>query len=419
MRKMAVIFVVIGAVTALAACGSSFFASRSAGTSAATSAGTGALPPAHHVTVARHNHPKTKAPPHHRHSHDPSLNLAKRQNIASAVANIDYADEGYGRYDPSALTDPWIQGVVISMSWRWAETRRGVYDWAPLDKEATAWADAGKHVVLAVDFSNSTGGECSAGSGQSLPTWEIARIPTYCDSDMDVLIPDWFNPTFQSDAKAFVAALAQHVQAQPYYDAISYVRISVGMGSTAFAVMPDGGGGALGHAQEDYGADMAWMERHWGYTPQKWEAFQETMLAAYSDDFPAPVSVIYPVAKQDINPATGNPVDVDVAEWGAPRHIGIGSEGMLPGGFGGGQGYADLNTIIAWMHQHYPGNYIQVQSANPPMDASQVAQSVSTAERYGIDSIEWYQQEAVNGTFKPAMDGYQTWAAQRHPLPNT
>ena len=351
-------------------------------------------------------------PPHQpSHGRGPLLNLVSPPKIVGTAANIDYADEGYGRYDPSALTDPWIQGVVIQMAWRFVETRRGVYDWAPLDQEAAAWSGAGKRVVLAVDLSNDTGGGCFSGR-TALPAWEIARIPTYCDPDMNLVMPDWFNPTFQSDAKAFIAALGKHVQAQPYYDAISYVRISVGLGGTAFPVTPDGGGGMIGSPQRDYRTDKTWIENHWGYTPQKWEAFQETMLGAYNADFPAPVQVIYTVVRQDINPATGNPVELDVAKWAGPRHIGIGNENMPAGGFGGGQGYADLNTITAWMHQHYPGNYIQVQSVNN-MDASQVAQSVSTAERFGIDSIEWYQVEAVNRNFRTAMYGYQAWANQR------
>jgi hypothetical protein len=177
--------------------------------------------------------------------------------------------------------------------------------------------------------------------------------------------------------------------------------------------MPDGGGGAAGPPQKGYSIAKAWMEKHWGYTPQAWEAFQENMLAASNADFPAPVPVIYPIVAQDINPATGNPVDVDVAEWGAPRHIGIGQENMQPGGFGSGNGYADFNTIAAWMHQHYPGNYIQVQSANY-LNERQVAQSVSTAEGYGVDSVEWYEDEAVNAHFQTAMDGYQTWVDQIH-----
>jgi hypothetical protein len=65
--------------------------------------------------------------------------------------------------------------------------------------------------------------------------------------------------------------------------------------------------------------------------------------------------------------------------------------------------------IAAWMHEHYPGNYIQFQSGNN-LDQSQVAQSVRTAEAYGADSVEWYEDEAVNGNFQTALDGYQTWA---------
>lgn len=351
-----------------------------------------------------------KARPPHQPSHGrgPTLNLVMHRNIVTVPANIYYADDGYGRYDRSALTDSWIQGVVIQMSWRWAEIRRGVYNWGPLDREATAWADAGKHVVLAVDLSNDTGGGCSSGR-MALPGWEMARIPSYCDADMNVRIPDWFSAVFQSDAKAFAAALGAHVRARPYYHAISYVRISTGMGGTAFPVMRNGGGGGVGPVQRDYRTDLAWIERHWGYTPRKWEAFQETMLGSYAADFPAPVSVIYTVVQQGIDPATGNPVELDVARWGAPRRIGIGNENMAPGGFGRANGYADFNMIAAWMHQHYPANYIQVQSVNN-MNASGVSESVSTAERIGIDSIEWYPHEAVNLTFRPVMAGYQAWA---------
>jgi hypothetical protein len=115
---------------------------------------------------------------------------------ARTMANVDYASGRYGAYSSAALRDSWVQGVVINLDWRAIQTSPGTssssYNWAPLDRAATAWANAGKHIALVVRATNEVGGGCSAGVAQILPGWEITalhnalgRIGTFCDKDLE------------------------------------------------------------------------------------------------------------------------------------------------------------------------------------------------------------------------------------------
>jgi hypothetical protein len=331
-------------------------------------------------------------------------------------ANVDYASGGYGAYNSAALGDSWVQGVDINLDWSAVETSLGTYNWTPLDDTATAWANAGKHIVLAVRAANETGGGCSAGSAQFLPGWEISALGTkgtYCDTDLDSLVPDWFSSTFQSDFQAFISALGAHVSAQPYYSSISYVRIGVGLGGEAFYLMPNGTGSGCSDSppttpcQEDFSADKTWMENNWDYTPQAWESFQEKMLTAYDAAFPSPVQVIYTIDKQDTDPATGNPVDLDVAEWGTNHGgIGIGEQCLPPGGLGS---YADFGTIDSWVRDNHPNAYVQFQTCGQTTTASAEQGIIDAAEGYGAKSVEWYEDTVVSPPSEKDMTAYQTW----------
>jgi hypothetical protein len=324
----------------------------------------------------------------------------------STFANVDFAAGGYGQYDPAALHDSWVQSVIINLDWSQVERSPGSFDWAPLDQTATTWANAGKHVVLVVRAANEIGGGCSAtGWGQILPGWEInalhnalGRTGTFCDKGVNSLVPDWFSGTFQSDFLAFVRALGAHVTAQPYYDSISYVRIGVGLGGEAFFLFPQNG----------YSADKSWMETNWGYSPQAWENFQETMLGAYDAAFPAPVQVIYPINAQDTAP-DGNPVDYNVARWAITNfsNIGIGAECLEPSGIGQ---YGDFGPIVTLLRDSHPNAYIQFQTCGVTTSASEEQGIINAAEGYGAKSIEWYESTIVSPPSVPDMTAYQTWA---------
>jgi hypothetical protein len=320
-------------------------------------------------------------------------------------ANVDYASGSYGKYAPAALTDSWVGGVDINMDWDQVQPTMKKYDWTPLDKELQAWSLAGKHVIIVVRFANEVGGGCSADSGSFLPGWEIARIPTFCDTDLNSLIPDYFSSRFQSDFLTFIAKLGSHLAASPYKSAISYIRIGVGLGGEGFYLMPDGTYGT--EHQTQLSAYKAKLEA-WGYTAQAWEAWQEKMLAAYVAARPAGIQVIYPIVVQDINAKTSEPVDLDVAKWATDHGgIGIGQECIRPAGYGSGGGYADFNQIDSWVHAHHPKAYIQFQTCGV-VPSSQVPGIISAAKRYWGRSVEWYESTITDSAYESEMNGYQT-----------
>jgi hypothetical protein len=337
-------------------------------------------------------------------NHDSLVNGGNLDNTASSMmANVDYTTGPYGAYDSAALHDSWVQGVIINVNWRAAEPSPGTFNFAPLDSTATAWADAGKRIVIVVRATNEIGGGCSAGIQQYLPGWEITALHnamgsagTFCDQDVDSLVPDWFSSTFQSNFLAFISALGAHVSARPYYSSITYVRIGDGLGGEGFFLFP----------QNSYEADRSWMETHWGYSPQAWENFQETMLAGYRAAFPRPVQIIYPIAAQD-DLAPNDPVDLAVAEWATNYGgIGISEECLGPGGL---NNYADFATIDSWVRDNHPNTYIEFQTCGQTTSASEEQGIIEAAEGYGAKSIEWYQNTIVSPPSVSDMAAYQTW----------
>jgi hypothetical protein len=185
------------------------------------------------------------------------------------------------------------------------------------------------------------------------------------------------------------------VAAQSYFSSISYARIGVGLGGEGYYLMP---------GQSGYNADKSWMEANWHYTPQAWEHFQETMLAAYDAAFPRPVQVIYPmVAQDDLTP--GVPVDQAVAEWATNYGgIGIGAECLPTIGLN-----RPLAFIDRWVRAHHPNAYIQFQACGPISSASAEQAIIKAAESYGGKSIEWYESTVARPPSESAMNTYQKW----------
>jgi hypothetical protein len=327
-------------------------------------------------------------------------------------ANVDYAAGGYGAYNSKVLSEPWVQGVDINIDWSTVQPKESLksINWGPLNKTALKWAKAGKHIIIVVRFANETNGVKGATcqkpyTGQILPGWEATRVPTFCDKDMNTLIPDYFNPTFQSDWLAFVDALGSHLANASYKSSISYVRLGVGLGGESFLLMPNGTGG-----QKDEAADKRAITAAWHYTPQKWQNWQKAMLTAYRAAIPARIPVIYAIAVQDTY--EGHPIDYNVALW-AMQHggFGIGQECLGPTGFGSGDGYADFNNIDNDLITKYPATYLQFQGCGQVTRASEERSIISLAEKYHARSYEWYESTLVppGPPSSSDMTAYQTW----------
>lgn len=310
-------------------------------------------------------------------------------------ANIDYEPGGYGDFEQQALTDPRIGAVDINMNWNAVEPTpptNGVhhYVWGPADAEVQDWAAAGKKVVLVVRYAADQ--EASCDGTQMMPQWELQRIPTFCDAQYGTVIPNYFDPTFISDLQTYIWAIGTHFGASSTKSSILYVRVGLGLVGESFPVW---------HMRSNV---QGWAQlQAWGYSPAKWEAWQEARLAFINRVF-SYTTVIYPVNDQEANdPATGLPLQAAVAYWAAARGIGIGQQGLVPD-----YTYARIDVICAQVRQRWPSTYIEFQTVGPVSDRVEVLGDIETAQRYGARFIEWYARDAVNASFQPLFQQWQS-----------
>ena len=344
-----------------------------------------------------------------------ALPTAMAPHTTSYPANIEYDPAGYGTYNQAALTNPNIDAVDINLNWYLVEPQPGVFDFAPADREIAAWVQQGKKVTLELRFQHETNvPAATCASDGWLPSWEAARIPTLCERRSDVtgfVIPDYFDHTFQADWREYVGSVASHYANSPYRSDITYARIALGLGAEAFPLEP-----CFSHVVQ--GCDVAAYKgsihklQTWGYTASSWLRWQESLLSYYKREF-AYTNVIYPINQMmypttnrlNIDAATGNPIDMDVAYWAAAHGIGIGQQG-LAGAYT--KDYAKFNEIDAYVHRHFPHAYIQFQTVAEVSNkgtstcsaACLVQEDVQAAERYHARSIEWYSADDANPSFQ-------------------
>jgi hypothetical protein len=311
---------------------------------------------------------------------------------SSFPANIDYEGlTGYGNYNPAALANPNIGAVDVSMNWSQVEPEQGVFNWGPADSAMAAWSARGKKFTLIIRYvtEDQYQNGCN-NSKQFLPTWEIARIPTFCDSDQGIVIPDYFNATFQADLKAYVQAIATHVAAGPYKNNLLYVRAGVGMGGEGFPYFQKG----------DYlTVDEPQLERY-GYTPTAWAAWQKEMMSAYQQAF-SYTTVIYPVDSLATDPATGKQVQVENAWWAAAQGMGIGAEGLIP---------TTNAPLFQQIRAQYPKIYIQFSTLWSVGNTAGIFGDMQAAKLNGGQFIEWYSPDAVSAANQSIFAQWQQYA---------
>lgn len=343
-----------------------------------------------------------------------------------APANIEYDPGGYGTYNAVALASPTVSAVDVNLNWYQVEPAPGTYDFGPADQEVAAWVSSGKTVTLELRFQheeNLPAATCA--SDGWLPPWVVAKVPATCEqlgAARSLLVPDYFDATFLADWRAYVAAVAAHFAASPYRGDVTYVRVALGLGAESFPLEPCYRPAAQGCSTSEYDAEIRQLQS-WGYTASSWLGWQERLLADYRDAF-AFTTVIYPVNQMlyppssplNRNPATGDPVEMDVAYWAAARGIGIGQEG-LNGTYRAG--FARFDEIAAYVHLHYPNVYLQFQTVaelsnkvTATCDASCLVQlDVRAAEHYHARSIEWYGADDANPVLQPYLAAWQVYVS--------
>ena len=306
-------------------------------------------------------------------------------------ANIDFEPmDSYGTYNPAALTNPNVGAVDINMNWVNVEPQEGVFNWQPVDNEVAAWAEQGKKFVLIIRYIKEGGSEEDCNSPQWMPDWEIARIQSFCD--MSAIIPNYFDPTFKADLKAFIQAIAQHFEQSSYKDHLLYVRIGLGVGGEGFPLLASGNYQA---AKDELTA--------YGYTPQDWAAWQREMLSFFKSVLPHTV-IIYPVNGQDTDPTTDQPVQVENAYWAAANGFGVGQQGLRPG---------TTFPLFQTLRAKYPALYIQYQTISLAGSYKHVQADIEAADRNGAQFVEWYTRDIVNPAYQPLFAQWQQTVSAR------
>jgi hypothetical protein len=337
-------------------------------------------------------------------------------------ANIEFDPGGYGTYNQAALTDPTIGAVDINLNWYQVEPQSGAFNFAPADQEVAAWAADGKKVTLELRFQHEANVPGICTSDGWLPPWVAASIPTLCEKSNGngLVVPDYLSQTFQSDWRKYVATVAGHFANGPYKADVTYVRVALGLGAESFPLEPCYNPAAQGCSEAAYEANVQKLQA-WGYTASSWLRWQEGLLAYYKGTFTY-TTVIYPINQMlsptsnrlNINPATGHPIEMDVAYWAAARGIGLGQEG-LDGPYA--KDYAKFNEISAYVWRHYPDTYLQFQTVSEVSNkgtstcsaACLFQEDVRAAEHYHARSIEWYAADDANPAFQPFLDQWQKY----------
>lgn len=318
----------------------------------------------------------------------PSLRSTRPPALLHNAANVDYEGfTSYGIYNPAALNNANIGAVDINMNWAQIEPQQGIFNFAPADREAAAWAAKGKSFNLIVRYINEGSPSTDCSRAQLLPAWESSRIPHFCDADQGTLIPDYFNQTFKQDLKSYVNAIADHFAKSPDQNHLLYVRIGVGEGGEGFPYMANG----------DYAVDRQQLISY-GYSPSAWAMWQEEMMTYYQAAF-SYATVIYPLNGLDTDPRVGKSVQVEVAAWAASRGMGLGQQGLEPG---------SDSFIFQSLRTQYPRMYIQYQTiAAIGGGAPEVQQDIQAANKNGACFIEWYTQDAINPAYQAIFAQWQ------------
>ena len=304
-------------------------------------------------------------------------------------ANIDYEGDGnYGNYSQAALSNPNVGGVDLSYDWMDIEPQQGVFNWGPGDKEMAAWAAQGKKFTIVVRYIGEGTGSCSG--QQYLPAWEIARIPHFCSTTGHIM-PDYFDPTFTADLKAYVQAIADHIANSPYKNNLLYVRAGVGIGGESFPYAHPG----------TTTPDKTQLEQY-GYTPTKWAAWQRDMMTSYKNSL-SYAKVIYPLNGQDVDPATGQDVSVENGKWAAANGLGLGQQGLTAG---------TNSPLFQQMRAQYPQMYIQYQTVGAV--GSGVSGNVQAAEKNGAQFVEWYTNDISNPANQSAFAQFQQFVDSKY-----
>ncbi len=228
------------------------------------------------------------------------------------------------------FSNPVVNGATIAVEWGGSDqgpsAGSGQYDWSYPDGQAQAWIQAGKRVNFVVwanadNASTTCGSEAQYGSNGTgncaIPAyvWTALGSSNYvtCSTQYgNQQLPNYFASAFQTNYRAFIAAMIQHYKGNA---SVGYIRFGLGHGGESLPVANwNDTTTACGQA----------FVNSWGLTIQTWETYLSTMLN-YEGSLNSPVQLMTGVTPM------GNP-NTQIPDYAAPiavqNGIGFGSQGL-------------------------------------------------------------------------------------------
>ncbi len=129
--------------------------------------------------------------------------------------------------------DPDFCGASIVVVWSDVETSKGIYKWSAIDSLIAPYARPGLHVNLLLSDASE---ECCTNT--ETPTWIFTQEgvgQVSCPNQPPY--PNWLDPTFEQDYKAFIDAMVAHYSSgggDQYASSIGYMRFGIGAGVEAY-----------------------------------------------------------------------------------------------------------------------------------------------------------------------------------------
>ena len=174
-------------------------------------------------------------------------------------------------------TDPDVAGTSLVYYWAQLEPQQGVYRWDLVDKDIAPWAAAGKKVILRVAAAGWASWDKTANSAHGTPAWVYAQgVKSVTEKDGAVL-PQYWNPAFQSDLATFVHAFAARYDGNPH---VALIDAAVGIGGET---KPD--------SEKNPNLTALWHTV--GYSDPLWWATVAQTISLYTSSFhTTPVAVM-------------------------------------------------------------------------------------------------------------------------------
>lgn len=262
------------------------------------------------------------------HTANLSVTVAPELNVLQdpGLTNTQWFTDDFPTY---IFNNPVVTGATIAIEWAGSDQGLSAgssqYDWTYPDAQAQPWIQAGKKVNFVVwanadDGSTTCGPESTYGSNGTgncaIPSyvWTALGSSNYvvCNTQFgNQQMPNYLASAFQSNYKAFMAAMIQHYQGNA---SVGYIRFGMGHGGESLPV--------ANWNDTTTACGQAYVNT-WGLTIQSWENYLQTMLN-YEGTLNSPVQLL-----DGITPM-GNPND-QVPDFAAPiavqNSIGFGSQG--------------------------------------------------------------------------------------------